>query len=228
MPDRGAAKRLDTDEALRQAALDLFAWRDTFQYPLGKVVMGLRSFVKTVRPELQADGAKLPVGQRLKREPQIIRKLVRIPKMRMSRMGDIGGCRAVMPGGAPEVARVLDRITDQWEVSGKIQDYVTCPQSTGYRAIHVIVKRDDRRIEVQLRTPRQQEWAETVERTGLRLRQDLKGGRGDPALLRYFELAAFGLALEESGEQTDEAFVTEFAEVRERVRHFFRIQPTSD
>lgn len=56
------------DQYLKQAAWDLFAWRDTFRVPLAKTVMGLRSFVKSEVPELQTPGAKLPVGQRLKRE----------------------------------------------------------------------------------------------------------------------------------------------------------------
>jgi hypothetical protein len=53
----------------------------------------------------------------------------------------------------------------------------------------------------------------------------LKEGRGDPDLLRYFALAADGMALEESGHTPDERFMAEFAEVREHVRHFFR-KPT--
>ena len=213
------------DEILRQAFWDMFAWRDGFRYPLSKVVSGLRSFVRSESPGLRATGARLPVGQRLKREPQILRKLARYPGMKLSRMQDVGGCRAIMPGGAPEVAGVLSRITSRWEVLGKVQDYVTDPQPTGYRAIHVTVMRDNHRIEIQLRTPRQHEWASVVERTGLRLRMPLKEGGGDPDLLRYFALAATGLALEESGRDADTGFLAEFAESRERVRHFFR-RPT--
>lgn len=210
-----------TDPALRQAWLDVFTWRDTFRAPLSKVVMGLRSFVKSERPELRATGAKLPVGQRLKRRPQIVTKLWRYPTMKLSRMQDVGDCRAILPGGAPEVQRILARIHERWDVVD-LHDYTERPGPTGYRAVHAIVKRDDRRIEIQLRTPRQHEWAEVIERTDLRLRTHLKAGLGEPDLLRYFELASRGLALEEAGEATDVGFEEELAELRERVRHHFR------
>lgn len=220
-----AKPNASTSDEEAQALWDMFGWRDGFRYPLSKVVNGLRSFVKSESSELRVPGAKLPVGQRLKREPQIAAKLQRYPAMKLSRMQDIGGCRAIMPGGAPEVAGVLARIQDRWDVVGKVQDYVQNPQSTGYRAIHVNVMRDGRRIEIQLRTPRQHEWATAVERTGLRLRMPLKEGGGDPNLLRYFELAAYGLALEESDQKADDEFLAEVAEARELVRHYFR-RPT--
>jgi hypothetical protein len=92
---------------------------------------------------------------------------------------------------------VLARIRERWDVIG-FKDYAKTPGPTCYRAIHVIAMRDRRRIEIQLRTPRQHEWAEAIERTDLRLRTHLKAGLGDPNLLRYFELAAHGLALEEA------------------------------
>lgn len=190
--------------------------------PLAKTVMGLRSFVKSEVPELQTPGAKLPVGQRLKREPQIISKLERYRKMNMSRMQDIGGCRAILPGGAIRLQGVLARIENRWDVID-VHDYAAKPQPTGYRAIHVVVMRDDRRIEVQLRTPRQHEWSSVVERTGLRLRMPLKEGRGDSELLRYFELAANALALEEAGLPADDALEAELAELRLIVKHFFRV-----
>jgi len=98
--------------------------------PLAKTVMGLRSFVKSEVPELQTPGAKLPVGQRLKREPQIISKLERYRKMNMSRMQDIGGCRAILPGGADQVAGVLARIENRWDVID-VHDYAAKPQPTG-------------------------------------------------------------------------------------------------
>jgi hypothetical protein len=46
----------------------LIAFRSRFQVPLTKVVMGLRSFVKSEMAMLPPDG-KLPVAQRMKREP---------------------------------------------------------------------------------------------------------------------------------------------------------------
>lgn len=51
----------------------------------------------------------------------------------------------------------------------------------------------------------------------------LKEGRGDPELLRYFELAANALALEEAGLPADDALEAELAELRLIVKHFFRV-----
>ncbi|MEJ7787528.1 MAG: hypothetical protein WKF96_22210, partial [Solirubrobacteraceae bacterium] len=91
----------------------LVAFRSSFQKPLTKVVMGLRSFVKSEMAELPPDG-KLPVGQRMKREPQIERKLHRYPRMHLTRMQDIAGCRAIPTGGQPEVGRIFRRIRKRW------------------------------------------------------------------------------------------------------------------
>jgi ppGpp synthetase/RelA/SpoT-type nucleotidyltranferase len=79
-------------------------------------------------------------------------------------------------------------------------------------------------VEIQLRTPRQHEWAEAVERTGLRTRHDLEDGEGPKDLLRYFALAAHGIALAESGEVPDDDFWTEFRALREQVRPYLTHQ----
>ena len=191
-PNSPSLSDFDLDHPLIQAvALVLFRFRPTFQRPLDSVVMGLRSMVKTVAPSLKGRRKNLPVGQRLKREFQIIDKLARHPKMKLARMQDIGGCRAVMPGGAPEVQAVLERIERaHWDIRGKVDDYVANPTRWGYRAIHVVVMRDDHLIEIQLRTPGQHQWAIAVERASNRLRQPLKFGVGDPVLLKYYERAA--------------------------------------
>lgn len=81
--------------------------------------------------------------------------------MELGRMDDIGGCRAVL-SDLDELQRVRDRYANA-PVMVRIKDYISEPKDDGYRAVHVIVKYDDRRIEVQLRTRIQHEWAFTVE-----------------------------------------------------------------
>jgi len=219
---------LDDDawqNATEQETMDTFGvlvpFRASFQQPLNKVVMGLRSFVKSEMKALPPDG-KLPVGQRLKREPTIAEKLLRFPGMELARMQDIGGCRAIPTGGAPEVQGILRRIKKHWGPTIKGgKDYTEEPAPTGYRAIHVVVQRDDRLIEIQLRTPGQHEWARAVERTELRTRFALKNGEGPPELLRYFELAAEGIALQDASEAADSTFTEEFGEIWEQVRSYF-------
>lgn len=133
----------------------LAAFRAEFNVPLTKVVMGLRSAVG-------ASNAPVIVGQRLKRQPRIIAKLVRFPEMRLTRMQDIGGCRAILPDvGA--AAAVRARILRQKSELVDEDDYIATPKASGYRGIHLIVRRDGTLIEIQLRTTWQQAWATLVE-----------------------------------------------------------------
>ena len=52
------------------------------------------------------------VAQRLKRKPQIVRKLLRSGHMRLSQMQDVAGCRALVPG-LPEIDVARERIVRQ-------------------------------------------------------------------------------------------------------------------
>lgn len=86
--------------------------------------------------------------------------------------------------------------------------------------MHVVVRRDERLLEFQLRTPEQHRWAATVEQTGSRLRYNLKDGEGPAELVRYFCVAAEMVALQEAGELADDQ-EAELAELRPLVQGFF-------
>ena len=128
--------------------------------PLLTARMGLRSCIH--REGLEA----VELTQRLKRMPTILDKLRRLPTMKLSAMQDIGGCRAVFSTQA-EVEQVLRRFRrnslKRNEAEDPVRDYVTNPRSSGYRGVHVWTRYRDRRIEVQLRTELQHEWAKLVE-----------------------------------------------------------------
>src|SRR5690348_5170203 len=79
-----------TDDIAR-AWLILSDYRTTFQRPLDKVTIQLRRFVGRQTPH-----ERVFVAQRLKRMPTILNKLERQPTMDITRMQDIGGCRAVL------------------------------------------------------------------------------------------------------------------------------------
>jgi putative GTP pyrophosphokinase len=199
----------------------MIAFRESFQLPLKKTVMGLRSMVSSECPELREKGARVPVAQRLKRSEQIINKLVRLNAMNLWTMGDVGGCRAVLPA-RQQVDGVLRRIRKNWHVHGRIRDRRDEPADSGYRAVHVIVIRDGRMIEIQLRDPKEHEWALAVERTGARLGIGLKEGEGPDDLREYFRLASIGIYMERMSEQPDPAFVQAFDDARARALPFFR------
>lgn len=184
-------------------------YRAGFQKPLDKVTIQLRRFVG-----YEVDN--VIVAQRLKRMPTIVNKLARQPTMDLTRMQDVGGCRAVLPNAA-KVDAVLARIGMHWKVE-RSYDYVTKPKPSGYRAVHVSVVRDERLIEIQLRTPGQQAWGEAVERAGARLRSSVKDGIGPEPILRYFRLLGQVIALEEAGERVDDETMAEIEGLEEQVR----------
>lgn len=170
-----------------QEAMELLAaFRGQFNLPLTKVVMGLKSAVGTSGGLV---GGKEVVGQRLKRQPRIISKLVRFPRMELSRMQDVAGCRAVLPD-LVTVKSVQYRVEHQKSEVVSIDDYNDDPKPSGYRAVHLVVRRDGTLIEVQLRTGWQQEWATLVEDLdgtyGLRLKDD----RGPDEVMSYLRLLA--------------------------------------
>lgn len=207
-----APKLLDseTDEAFSLA----WRFRAEFQIPLTKVVMGIRSFVRT-------EGAPVVVARRLKRMPTILDKLARHPAMQLTRMQDIGGCRAILPSGGfryIDGIRARMRLRD-WAIIEEY-DYIAAPKLTGYRGVHVVVLRDNRLIEVQLRTEQQHRWAETVERLGSRSGFNLKDGQGPDELLRYLERAAYGIDLTERGIALPTGFPEEFAQLTSRAQPF--------
>jgi len=103
--------------------------------------------------------------------------------MSLSRMHDLGGCRAVLRDQAA-VDQVLARLREQrrWELLPRTWDYVSQPKPDGYRAKHVVARNDGVLIEIQLRTELQHTWAELVERLDRSLGTRLKAGQADPSV----------------------------------------------
>ena len=74
-----------------------------------------------------------------------------------------------------------------WTITNS-HDYVTAPKPDGYRSLHLVNRNHGRLIEIQLRTPLQDAWANAVEDATRRF-GDLKTG-GGPMVLRNFFIAA--------------------------------------
>jgi len=206
-----------TDEvakALLNAVDVAQAWRKTFAVPLQGVRMGLESFIRTC----DVDGA---VTQRHKRLPRIAQKLARDNiTMPLTAMQDIGGCRVVVPG-LHQLRQLEAHIRKRWGANIKnLDDYVSDPPSSGYRAVHIVVMRKDRLIEVQLRTESQQDWADDVERLGRRTGFELKAGQGPSELLHVVRVAADLMACEEAGYAPAEALLAEWEEARRAATPF--------
>lgn len=150
------------------------AHRQRFALPMTGVNMGLRSMLKSQK----LDGR---VTQRLKRFPTIIKKLSDYEsKLDLSRMRDIGGCRVVV-ASIDEVRKAQSWVERKWELAQPAIDYIETPRRSGYRALHVIVQRDGVPIEVQIRSERMHQWADTVEAFSnvfqINLKHDAEPGR---------------------------------------------------
>lgn len=179
-----------TDEAVYEDALDTMErWRRAHYKPLVSANNGLRARARAL--EIDAE-----VTQRLKRSQTILDKLRREPTLDLSRMQDIGGCRAVVET-KDELrrleARILKRLTPITHT-----DYIEHPRESGYRGVHIVVTYQERAIELQLRTQVMHEWALATEHysqvQGENLKQD-----GEHPIQLFLKVAADMMALREDG-----------------------------
>ena len=178
---RRFALHRDVDPTEFRRALDVVTtFRATWAappQPLAKVSMGLRSLTGRVV------SGKPRVSQRLKRLHRIVEKLSREEHrtMRLSQMEDVGGCRVVVPS-LSELWSLRERVVGTWQDYLRDEhDYIAHPKKDGYRGIHLVVMRDDRLVEIQLRTQRQHLWATQVERLEMTRGEALRGGHGRKA-----------------------------------------------
>jgi GTP pyrophosphokinase len=174
----------DPDDAT--ALVDI--WRQAHSPALGWVT-------EAVGRRLSAITGRTVVAQRLKRMPQIKKKLARYDKMNLARMQDIGGCRAILatPGAIDEVeGKIRGPAQHRWPLRYRHDYREDGKPHTGYRALHLVVEREGYLIEIQLRTMRQHAWAEAVERATSLSDHNVKEGRAPDEILEYFRLTSDG------------------------------------
>ncbi|KQC34327.1 hypothetical protein AAU57_14000 [Nonlabens sp. YIK11] len=139
------------------------------------------------------------VAFRLKRISTIINKVFREEKMKLSRMGDVAGLRMIFDNDT-EVFKARDLILKEFDLSGKIRDYIDNPKPIGYRGLHIYVKdrKTGKRIEIQLRTVKHHNWSTLVEITdfiyGTRLKE--LGYDSDPEFAEFHSLMSSDKELE--------------------------------
>ena len=127
---------------------------------------------------------RVEVTQRLKRRQTIINKLSREPTMEVTQFHDIGGVRALLPS-LDHIQVVRRRLQKTWTIV-KTRDYIAKPKTSGYRALHLVVRRSGFAIEVQLRTSLQDAWANQVEDDGRQIGLGLKFGAGTTVINDYY------------------------------------------
>ena len=127
--------------------------------------------------------------------------------MKLARMQDIGGLRAVV-GSINKVREIEHSYRSSERLKHELassKDYIQFPKEDGYRSVHLIYRyRNDRAadynglsLELQLRTRLQHAWATAVETMGTFLGQALKSGQGEKQWRGFFTTASAALALVE-------------------------------
>jgi ppGpp synthetase/RelA/SpoT-type nucleotidyltranferase len=224
-----------TPEELSAARDVLSNFRSAHAYPLNAVTVTVRQKALTVNQNAV-------VAQRLKRLPTILDKLTRHPTMSVTTMHDLGGCRVVfetvdevdeLVGQLRELTRARNRVT-------RVYDYLhhdPGPKESGYRGVHLAYEyRASKpeyhglRIELQVRTQLQHAWATAVETMDLFSGSELKYGKGEKDVIRFFVLVSSLMAYQEGtapvpgAEATPDNLLVELAELEERLGIISRLR----
>ena len=182
------------------------SWRACHAYPINTFVATLRVKTRKHRDAI--------VAQRLKRLQAITAKLKRSGNehMKLSQMQDIGGVRAILES-VDEVRDLQEEYTDPGRFSHgliEINDYIAHPKKDGYRGVHLVFRYNntqDRtgraaqykglRVELQIRTKWQHQWATAVETVGTMRGEALKAMQGDKKWRELFCYISTAIAIAE-------------------------------
>jgi ppGpp synthetase/RelA/SpoT-type nucleotidyltranferase len=150
----------------------LWEYRASFAPALAEVVAGIATFTSTTPIERSANE---PTERAAKSIQSIIYKLQRLSTTQLDRMQDIAGCRLV-------VSNLIEQDNDVEQLVGlfpdsRVDDLREKPHS-GYRAVHVVVRTLNRRVEVQVRTELQDSWAQCSEHWAFKVDRAIKYGGG--------------------------------------------------
>ena len=146
------------------------------------------------------------VAQRLKRMPTIISKLSRLPWLRLSKMQDIGGCRAIVSSADDAFAVATGFANSRIRhIPVQYKNYILEPRSSGYRGLHLVYSYNSERnprwqglkTEIQIRSRLQHQWATAVEIVGTFTGAELKSSLGDERWLRFFALMSSVISRQE-------------------------------
>ncbi|MEQ9210464.1 MAG: RelA/SpoT domain-containing protein [Pseudomonadales bacterium] len=182
--------RREYDEEVLALELIFDEYRKSHLEPLTRLTLELQGW-------LQEQDQNYYIAQRLKRKPQIIRKLNRF-SVRLTQLQDIGGCRIIVENNK-DVEDVYSLLRGKLESSGfaniaRVTDYRDKGRDdTGYRALHVFLEVSGKMLELQIRSRIQHYWSESIERTSVIYGKRLKEKEGEPSVINYFK--AFSDAL---------------------------------
>lgn len=180
-------------------------------------------------------------SQRLKRMVSIREKLRRTPNMGLGGVQDIGGARFVFED-ISTLMRAKECICsasfDGFTMDHEPYDYILKPKESGYRSIHFVFKyhsddenKDGMRVELQIRTKLQHDWATAVETAELISQSSLKASQGDKAWLEFFKLVSAIFARKEGRpvnafyeKYSEEDYCRRFSEINAKNRFVDQLQ----
>ena len=147
---------------------------------------------------LKGAGVPYVLAGRSKRAASIVRKLRRIQNrtMQLWQMRDIAGLRVVLRGTDDQDA-VGAHIREAFNVRS-VADYRD--KDREYRALHLELQCDEKRLEIQVRTLPQQLWADESESFG----ETVKEGGGPDSVREYLREFSAGCALADGGAAPDD------------------------
>ncbi|RPE12036.1 (p)ppGpp synthetase [Chitinophaga lutea] len=186
-------------------------YRKNHLEPLSKTTIEVQQW-------LSLYGKEYFIAQRIKRKPQIIRKLLRF-SIRLSQLQDIGGARIIVDQNS-DVDEVANFLITRFQSNKELKvirqtDYRgEGREDSGYRAYHVILEREGIKMELQIRSKIQHYWAEAIERTSIVYGHYIKELEGDPMVIRYFKTLSDLFYEIESGRNPDAALRTKVEELR--------------
>lgn len=176
LPSKGeldrAGRRLRESESPSDEDLALYnAYRTSFEPHLWSLVETIASAI--------SDIAEISVDTRLKQPKSVIAKLRR-HQTKLSTIEDIGGCR-IFAETMLDARSIVDALSGSLDIVRQ-RDYWEGPRD-GYRASHLIAQLSERhRVEIQVRTEIQNEWANLSEYLSHRVDPEVKYGGGPPTL----------------------------------------------
>ena len=174
------------------------------------------TYIEVMEELLTSIKDKLPkplfIARRLKRLESIKIKLQRFPQMKLDKMQDIGGARAVF-NNLNEVKEYIKNIRVIENSTFKIikeNDYISNPKDDGYRSYHIVFeclsdKLKGYKVELQIRDLKEHYWATAVEILSVISKSNnLKIGKGEEYYKRFFYLSSKILHNEYDKNEVDE------------------------
>lgn len=150
---------------------------------LDRVRRSLTSFSRQVTEDI-ARVTGYPITERPGKTTLSIVAKLKHQKTALSRMQDIAGGRIVVPDLVSQdaaAARVADAFTNFRLVDRRENPVI------GYHALHVVIRKDGKSYELQIRTDAQQRWAQLSEKIADLVGFEIKYGGGDENLRELLE-----------------------------------------